>query len=192
MRFLKEKITRRAQLLLKHKTQIDEPPKAETVQVKEEPQIPRRRRLRSLSIISEDIRSTKNISKNFGRAICNFATSTISVPYLEPFLTQEKVRPESFENYTNDIKDKIDGLYSFRSVLMPAEDDSQEVLGSKKVFQMIAEVFIKYFSVNWIYHGKIVHKRAHLHFRFKMLRRIQSPELFTYVRKSSKKLSSKL
>jgi len=102
-------------------------------------------------------------------------------------LQKENVALSSFVAYVNHIKDKIDGLHKFRSILMPQEDDDQETLSYKTLFRHIGEVFIKFFSVNWIFSGKVLHKEAHLKFRFKMLRRIQSPELFTYLKKHGSK-----
>jgi len=133
-------------------------------------------------ITPENARATKNISKNYGRAICSFAASHIAYPYLEKILENEGISSRVFLVYINEIKEKIDGLQHFRSVLMVNEADSEEILAIKKCFVKISEVFIKKFSVNWIYNSKVFHKEAHLKFRFKMLRRIQCPELFTYLK----------
>jgi len=135
----------------------------------------------------ETILSTKNIAKNFGKAICSFATSKLAQPYLIPFLEQESLKEKDFIKFIERAKDGIEGLFSFRRVLLSSPNDSDEVLASKRVFVRISEVFIKYFSINWIFHGKVFHKIAHVNFRFKMLRRIQCPELFTYLRTQKKK-----
>jgi len=128
------------------------------------------------------VRATKNIAKNFGRAICNFSLSSLATPYLIPLLEKEGKILEGFVAFINSIKGKIDGLLNFQSVIMPSDRDSEDVAIYKKVYKLIGEIFIKYFSVNWIFHSKVIHKAAHLKFRFKMLRRIKSPELFTYLK----------
>ena len=120
--------------------------------------------------------------KNYGRAICSFAVSNIASPYIGEILEKEGVLFESFVEYINEIKEKIDGLQHFRSVLLMKDTDDEKVIAMKRCFVGISEVFIKKFSVNWIYHSKVFHKEAHLKFRFKMLRRIQCPELFTYLK----------
>ena len=129
----------------------------------------------------DDTRSTKNIAKNFGKAICNFSISAISLPYLTPILEKEHIEYSAYKIFIKRSKQNIDGLFSFRSVLLVEENDTEQIKAAKRVFKAIGEIFVKYFSVNWIYHGKVLHKKAHLTFRFKMLRRIQNPELFTYL-----------
>jgi len=126
-------------------------------------------------------RQTKNIVKNFGRAICNFTLSPIASPYLDPLLTEERIERKEFINFVNERKRSIDGLYKFRALLIPIKGDTEEILACKRIFRSISEVFIKFFSVNWIFHGRIQYREAHLRFRFKMLRRIQHPESFTYL-----------
>lgn len=129
----------------------------------------------------EGTRTTKNIVKNYGRAICKFTASSIAIPYLEEFLSRENVQHKKFINFVDKAKKSTNGLQHFRSVLLENVNDTSETAACKIIFRQISEVFIKYFSVNWIFHSKMLHKEAHLKFRFKMLRRIQNPELFTYL-----------
>jgi len=117
---------------------------------------------------SSDPNSTKNIAKNFGKAICNFAYSELSLPYLTPLLKEKQIEQKDFRRFAVKAKDKIDGLFSFRSVLMISENESKKTKAIKEIFKSIGVIFIKFFSVNWIFHGKIFHKRTHLNFRFKM------------------------
>ena len=51
----------------------------------------------------------------------------------------------------------------------------------KRVFKAIGIIFIRDFTVNWVYNSKIADKLTHLKYRFKMLRRVQNPEFFTYL-----------
>jgi len=130
--------------------------------------------------------ATKNIVKNYGRAICNFAASPLAVPYLLDLTAKENVRLEDFVKYVLSVKSSINGLSHFRSSLLDKKSDTREVTLYKKIFRGISEIFVKYFSVNWIFHSKVLHKMAHIKFRFKMLRRIQHPELFTYLNYTTK------
>jgi len=138
--------------------------------------------------------ATKNIAKNYGKAICTFATSHVAVYYLEEIVKKETaVTIPEFLDYVESTKNQIEGLHHFRSVLLVNESDDEKTTAFKNIFKFICEFFIKYFSVNWIFHSKIKHKEAHLKFRFRMLRRIQSPEQFTYLKdtkKSARKKSS--
>ncbi len=141
----------------------------------------------SAALDTNNTRETKNLVKNFGKAICNFINSHISLPYLEPLLKKEGLLLKDFIDYFSQNKVTIEGLHKFRSLLLTFEDDSDQVKSFKKVFREIGEIFIKYFSVNWIYHGRVQYKEAHLKFRFKMLRRIRQPELFTYLKAGKEK-----
>jgi len=135
-------------------------------------------------VTSERDRSTKNIVKNYGKAICSFACSDIGKPYLQSVLEKNKIqqKQKEFIAYICKVKESIDSIQSFRSLLLITENDPEDMIAYKKAFAAIGEIFIKYFSVNWIYSGRITHKDTHLKFRFKMLRRIQNPEFFTYLK----------
>lgn len=85
-------------------------------------------------------------------------------------------------DYASGLKDYIQNIDTFRDVLLITEDDSEKEIHFKKILQRAGEVFIKYFSVNWIFTGKMLYKMEYLKFRGKMLRRIQHPESFTYVK----------
>ena len=150
----------------------------------------KRTRIEGFSFTSKASRATKNIVKNYGKAICKFIASPLALPYLDTFLDKENASERGFLAFVNNARPSIDGLYHFRSVLLEDEKDDLETAAYKKIFKELSEVFIKFFSVNWIFDSKVVHKEAHLKFRFKMLRRIKSPELFTYL-KSSKENSKK-
>lgn len=124
----------------------------------------------------------KNIAINYGKAIANFAVSQLAVPYLCDKLDHEGATMAEFVSFVKKRKDNIGGISSFKPLLLIEEGDSRKLSGLKRVFKYIAEVFIKYFSVNWIIHGKVSHKMTYLKFRSKMLRRVQHPESFTYIK----------
>jgi len=153
----------------------------------QQPKLRRKSSAASVTVEANNTRETKNLVKNFGKAICNFCNSHISLPYLEPMLEKEGLHLKDFIDYISQNKVTIEGLHKFRSLLLTFEDDSHQIKAFKKVFRQIGEVFIKNFSVNWIYHGRVQYKEAHLKFRFKMLRRIRQPELFTYLKAGKEK-----
>jgi len=79
-------------------------------------------------------------------------------------------------------KETTNSMESLRKLLIEEEGDTQLDVVTKAVFKEVSIIFMKYFAVNWIFSGKLVHKTAHLKFRFKMLRRIKNPEYFTYLK----------
>lgn len=151
-----------------------------------EGKIPKRRRIPGFSFTSEKAKITKNISLNYGKAIASFALSDIALDYLEELTKNEKIKLCQFIAFLSSTRDKIRGISGFRSLLLITNKDCAEVAACKRVFKALCEIFIKYFSVNWIIHGKMVHKEVYLKYRSKMLRRIQNPEHFTYIKANDK------
>jgi len=186
MRFLKNKIALSAQAKIKQdaflfqKRKIEEPQKPTQRLETKTPVSRGRKKLPQES--KEDVKSTKTIVKNYGKAIASFAISPIAIPYLTPLLTQEGVRLDDFVEYITKGKESIEGIDTLRALLLAKGNDNSRIASFKIVFREIAEIFIKYFSVNWIFSGRMMNKKVHLKFRFKMLRRIQNPELFTYLK----------
>lgn len=142
----------------------------------------KRRRLVENTADALSARSTKNIVKNYGKAICAFASSKLALPYLEDLLKELKLNYPAFVQFSIKKKDSIDSIENFKLVFMVEKNDSPQEKNFKYVLKKMGEIFIKYFSVNWIYNGKMMYKEAHLRFRFKMLRRVQNPERFTFLK----------
>ena len=115
---------------------------------------------------------TKNIVINYGKAIFSFASSDLAKPYIERFFAQEKVNLNKFHAYLTQVRPRISGYKNFELLFIVEETDSTEVALHKRVLAMLGHVFIKYFSVNWITHGKVAHKMVYLKHRFVILRRI--------------------
>jgi len=168
-----------AELLQSQNAQITTTSSPETT-----PFISTRRRERNTEVIhtKDKGNSTKNIVKNYGSAIISFSYSELSKPYLEPFFQEYGVASKEFSDFVDQARTAVTGITSFRNMLLINEDDDEKCVACKHVFQKIAEVFIKYFSVNWIFSGKVTHKLIYLKYRGKMLRRIQNPELFIYLK----------
>ena len=147
----------------------------------------RRRRIPGLSFTSEKVKVTKNIVINYGRAISVFAISKLSDPYLDNLIKDKEFDRSKFNEYVKRIKSTIGGISSFKAILIGVEKDTREVIVYKEIYKKLAEIFIKFFSVNWIIHGRMGHKEVYLKYRYKMLRRIKNPELFTYLKNLNEK-----
>lgn len=133
--------------------------------------------------MSQNDTCLKNIAINYGKAIASFSASSLAAPYLESLLAKEKdITIYQFQKFANSEKSKIGGMSSLRNVLVINEDDDEKLASCKRMFKSLAEIFIKYFSVNWILTGRLSHKMAYLKFRGKMLRRVRNPESFTYIK----------
>jgi hypothetical protein len=144
----------------------------------------------SLSKASYNVKSTKNIVKNYGRAITNFILSPLARIYLEEYIKKDfkKVDQTKFLQYISERRGTLDCMERLKRFLIVTDNDTSEEVSYKEIFKKIAEIFIKYFSVNWIFSSKLTYKQAHLDFRFKLLRRLRNPELFTYMTSFQKKI----
>jgi hypothetical protein len=127
-------------------------------------------------------RCLKNVAKNYGRAICNFIASDLADPYLIQEVEKAPVDIKEFKYHINEKKNKLDGIDQFRDMLLIQPEDDQRTITYKKLFQKLSEIFIKFFSVNWICSGRLNYKMEYIKVRYKVLRRVRNPELFTYVR----------
>lgn len=130
--------------------------------------------------------NSKHIIKNFGKAMCTFACSTMAQPYLQDILKNGNIKVHEFQNYIKGKRDIIDSMKSIRDLLLVRKNDDEKLRTYKEIFQKISIIFIKFFSVNWIFQGKMTYKQAHVNARFKMLRRIRNPEQFTYFKDFTK------
>jgi len=195
MRFLKNKVSR---ALKHHHNPTKEDEEQKTI-IKVEHVLPSTSHIQSKSITKEKSApspkastsketssksrgSTKNIVKNYGRAFASFALSNLSLRYLEEILKDKKITITEFREFVISRKEGIDGISSLREMLLVHNLDAEKIALSKKIFQEISIIFIKFFSVNWVFDSKVGNKIAHLKSRFKMLRRIRDPEHFTYLK----------
>jgi len=133
---------------------------------------------RSCSSYSETIlastftKPTKNMIINYGKAIFSFAMSDLAKGYIDRYFKQEAIDLPKLHGFLLEMKPKISGYKNFEGFFVAEENDSEEVAIYKGVLKMLGEVFIKYFSVNWIIHGKVAHKMVYLKNRHMILRRI--------------------
>jgi len=115
----------------------------------------------------------KNIFKNYGRAICNFIVSNIGEEYSTLITDRLKVTMEQIKNYVHQSKENLNGSQGFLEFFLKRENDSAELLELKEAVARLGIIFIKYFSVNWIIHSKLLYKLDYLKCRSKILKMIQ-------------------
>jgi len=121
----------------------------------------------------------KNVDLNYIKAIINFVNSHIALPYLKASLQKENLKFTTFVNFMSQSKEcALNGIQAFRAMILDNESADEGLIACKKILKQLSEVFIKYFSVNWIMHSKINSKGAYLKYRFQMLRKIQNPECY--------------
>lgn len=142
--------------------------------------------VRSPEPARRDVQTNKNIVKNYARAMINFALSEMSQTYLNKIIAEEGIDHKEFKEFLLTQKEIINSIKTLRDALLIPEGDRSKLSAFKRAFKAISEIFIKFFSVNWIFNSKINDKTLHLKYRFKILRRIRNPEHFTYLENFNK------
>jgi len=123
-----------------------------------------------------------NIMKNYCQAMISFSLSPLSDFYIAREPESKELSLERFRQILSAQKTKINCIKSLREALLIEEKDCNEVQLFKRLFQVTCKIFIKYFSVNWIYNGKLTDRVRYLEYRGKILRRIKHPEHFTFLK----------
>jgi hypothetical protein len=119
----------------------------------------------------------KNLCKNYTRAICTFILADAAIIYLELLVQELNISISEFRAYIKEKKDEVKGVNELRSLLIIQAKDSPKSCSYKKSFQRLAEIFVKYFSVNWIFSSKLEYRMDYLKARHRLLRRIKDPLL---------------
>jgi len=156
------------------------------------PSIPRRMATRQTfshkpsmpkKVMSPERTPSRNIIKNYSRALTTFALSSMALSYLETIIQREGsiLTLKDFLDFVKENKKRVNCIKNLREMLLVSPYDDKKIACMKKVFKKICEIFLKFFSVNWIYNSKISDKMMHMKYRFKMLRRVRNPEFFTYL-----------
>jgi len=124
--------------------------------------------------------SLKNIVKNYGKNCATFAISELAHDDLLSVLTKDQV--PAFKGWVKAKLPNITNMANFREMLMASETEDYETVINKRAFQYVAEIFVRDYAYNWIFHSpRISDVKGHLFARFKMLRRIRDPKNFTYI-----------
>jgi len=124
----------------------------------------------------------ENIIKNYGRAMANFALSSIAAPYLQTILPNSGSTPTAFQRFIKRKKKSVNCIKKLRDLLPTEANREAPNYAEKKAFQALCIVFLKFFSVNWLFNSKIDNKPTHLAYRFKIMRRVKDPNRFTYLK----------
>jgi len=94
-------------------------------------------------------------------------------------MSKVEFEPQEFREYIKERRDSIKGINEFRSFLIITSKDNPKLVSFKQAFQSLAESFIKYFSVNWVFTSKLEYKMEYLKCRHLILKRVRDPTLLS-------------
>ncbi len=126
--------------------------------------------------------SSDNIIKNYGREMTSFALSTMAETYLKEVTGKYGVKMSKFLRFVRAKENSANCIRKLREMPPIQSDMNRPDFRLRQVFQEISIIFLKFFCVNWLYNSKIDGKIIHLHYRFKILRRVKDPDNFTYLK----------
>jgi hypothetical protein len=128
-----------------------------------------------------------NVMKNYCAAMIHFAFSQMAEPYLAKLPEIQVLTLSKFYSILKLKKSNVNCISNLRQVLVQEQEDSDEIKAFKVLFQKACTVFLKFFSVNWIYNSKLTEKSKYLRYRGRLLRRVQDPAKFTYLEEFKEK-----
>merc|ERR1712187_816220 len=125
----------------------------------------------------------KNMVRNYSKAICRFCMSPLSKEYLEDIIRKFNfsVLPQEFIYFISKEKKTVESIPSLKKLLLITEQDSLKVAECKKIFIELGIIFIKFFSVKWIFSSRLSYKNVYIKFRYSFERRLKNPELFQHM-----------
>jgi len=117
----------------------------------------------------------QSLMKNIAKALVMFILSELAPPYLDQIQRTDNENFEivSFLDYIKTQREYVNHLKCFKSLFFSSNGENESEVIYKRVCRKMAIIFLKYFSVNWIFQSKLSNKQAYLRVRFKLLRQIR-------------------
>ncbi|CAK93184.1 unnamed protein product (macronuclear) [Paramecium tetraurelia] len=122
------------------------------------------------------VNDTKNITKNFSKAIISYIIQNKDIGL-------KIMNCEQFEEFVSVLKDKKNQMTNIKQLRELWVDTNQEKSQQfNKAFRIFSEYFLKQQSVSYIYNSRIANTGWHLKYRYNLLRALKEPENFKYIK----------
>lgn len=95
------------------------------------------------------------IIKDFICALIEFSLSKLSKPYIEVILQTKEISAQGFREFIQSRKNNMNRVSDLKDMLQVSEADNNSQIISKRVFQELSVIFIKCFSVSWIFVARL-------------------------------------
>ncbi|CAD8088591.1 unnamed protein product [Paramecium primaurelia] len=119
---------------------------------------------------------TKNITKNFSKAIISYITQNKDIG-LKLLDTQEF---EDFMQILKEKKNKMTNIQQLRELWVDCEDEKLKQFN--QTFRIFSQYFLRQQSVAYIYNSRIMNTGWHLKYRYNLLRALREPQNFKYIK----------
>ncbi|CAD8080135.1 unnamed protein product [Paramecium primaurelia] len=126
----------------------------------------------------QDQKDSKNIPKNYCKAIINFAQKNQQLCLK---ILDDELQVAKFIEFLSNQKKKLLNIKVFSALLQQSEDPSLEKFN--RTFRIISQIFIKKQAINYIYNSKIVQQNWHIRYRQQIHKGIRNPRNFSHIKK---------
>ncbi|CAD8065407.1 unnamed protein product [Paramecium primaurelia] len=120
------------------------------------------------------INDTKNITKNFSKAIISYIMNN-------PDLLKSFFSDKQYDDFLNLLKNKKNQMTNIKQ-LRDLWIDGGKFSEFNKVFRIISQYFLKNQSVAYVYNSRISNTIWHLKYRQNLLRALKEPENFRFIK----------
>ncbi|CAD8089415.1 unnamed protein product [Paramecium sonneborni] len=122
------------------------------------------------------VNDTKNITKNFSKAIISYIIQNKDIGL-------KIMNYEQFEEFVTILKDKKNQMTNIKQLRdLWVETNEMKSQQFNKAFRIFSEYFLKQQSVCYIYNSRIANTGWHLKYRYNLLRALREPENFKYIK----------
>ncbi|CAD8093738.1 unnamed protein product [Paramecium sonneborni] len=129
-------------------------------------------------ISMKEEKDTKNIPKNYCKAIISFASKNQALCYQ---ILGDQLKVVKFLERITVYKQKLLNIRIFSELLSQSEDPDVEEFN--QTFRILSRIFIKKLAINYIFNSKIVQHNWHLRYRQQIYKGIKNPKNFSHIKK---------
>ncbi|CAK89797.1 unnamed protein product (macronuclear) [Paramecium tetraurelia] len=127
---------------------------------------------------SQEQKDTKNIPKNYCKAIITFATKHQALCHQ---ILGDQLKVVKFLERITVYKKKLMNIRIFSGLLSQSEDPTEEEFN--QTFRILSRIFVKKYAINYIFNSKIVQHNWHLQYRQQIYKGIKNPKNFSHIKK---------
>lgn len=136
--------------------------------------------------VLQDQKDTKNIPKNYCKAIITFACKNQAL-CLE--ILKDQLKVVKFIEKITQYKKQLLNIRIFSELLQNSNDAEEEefrktfrILRYHFVIETNSRIFIKKHAINYIFNSKIVQHNWHLRYRNQIYKGVKSPNNFSHIK----------
>ncbi|CAD8163022.1 unnamed protein product [Paramecium octaurelia] len=122
------------------------------------------------------VNDTKNITKNFSKAIISYITQNKDIGL-------RLLDAREFEDFMSILKEKKNKMTNIQQLReLWVDCDNEKLKQFNHTFRIFSQYFLRQQSVAYIYNSRIMNTGWHLKYRYNLLRALREPQNFKYIK----------